>query len=66
MFHRDGQIKSLFVYFVPSYLQVERKPRPFPTLEITRKVDSIDDFKFEDFCIRDYNPHPKIHMEMAV
>ena len=47
-------------------MQLERKPRPFPTLEILRKVENIDDFKFEDFAIRGYKPHPKIQMDMAV
>ena len=47
-------------------LQLERKPRPFPKLEIVRKVDNIDDFKFEDFKLDGYKPHPKIQMNMAV
>lgn len=46
--------------------QIKREPRPFPTLKIKRKVDSIDDFKFEDFEICDYNPHPRIQMTMSV
>lgn len=46
--------------------QIKREPRPFPTLKIKRKVDSIDDFKFEDFKICDYNPHPRIQMTMSV
>jgi thymidylate synthase len=33
---------------------------------IKRKVENIDDFKFEDFEIVGYEPHPKITMEMAV
>lgn len=46
--------------------QISREPRSFPTLQITRKVDSIDDFKLEDFEISDYNPHPRIQMKMSV
>lgn len=46
--------------------QIKREPRPFPTLKIKRKVNSIDDFKFEDFEICDYNPHPRIQMKMSV
>lgn len=48
--------------------QLEREPRPFPKLFIkpgTQK-DSIDGFKLEDFELSDYNPYPKIDMEMAV
>ena len=46
--------------------QLTREPRPFPKLIIKRKVECIDDFKFEDFEISGYDPHPKIVMEMAV
>lgn len=46
--------------------QISRAPRPFPTLKIKRKVENIDDFKFEDFEICNYDPHPKIAMNMSV
>lgn len=46
--------------------QLQREIRPFPKLKITRKVESIDDFRSEDFEICDYNPHPSIKMQMAV
>ncbi|MEJ1281627.1 thymidylate synthase [Cricetulus griseus] len=47
-------------------LKLQREPRPFPKLKILRKVETIDDFKVEDFQIEGYNPHPTIKMEMAV
>lgn len=49
-------------------LQLEREPRPFPKLRIKpgTQRESIDGFKFEDFELSDYNPYPKIEMEMAV
>lgn len=50
----------------PLKQQLERTPKPFPTLKFARKIDSINDFKYEDFIIKDYNPHPKIDMDMAV
>ena len=34
--------------------QLQREPRPFPTLEINPGVKDIDDFKFEDFTITGY------------
>nr|CAD7441329.1 unnamed protein product [Timema bartmani] len=46
--------------------QILRKPRPFPTLNIVRTVGDIGDFRLEDFNLQDYNPHPKIDMQMAV
>lgn len=48
------------------WLQLKREPRPFPTLQIKRKVTDIDDFQFEDFSLLDYKPYPRIKMEMAV
>ncbi|KAI1876866.1 uncharacterized protein JN550_000938 [Neoarthrinium moseri] len=48
-------------------VQVEREPREFPTLEITReKGGSIDGWKAEDFIVKDYNPHKTIAMKMSV
>jgi thymidylate synthase len=38
----------------------------FQKLIIKRKPDSILDYKFEDFEIIGYNPHPTIKAEMAV
>jgi len=46
--------------------QIQRTPRPLPKLKILREVKDIDSFKFEDFEIADYDPHPPIKMEMAV
>ncbi len=47
-------------------VQLKRMPRPFPKLRIKRKVESIDDFKLEDFELIGYDPHKKIAMDMAV
>jgi thymidylate synthase len=46
--------------------QLQNVPRAFPTLHISPQVKDIDRFKFSDFEIRDYNPHKKIAMKMAV
>jgi len=47
-------------------VQLERKPKPFPTISVKRKIDNIEDFKFDDFEVTGYDPHPKIVMNMAV
>lgn len=47
-------------------LQLSLDPRPLPQLKITRDVASIFDFKFEDFEITGYDPHPHIKGEVAV
>lgn len=64
--HTLGDAHVYVNHIEPLKIQLQRKPRPFPKLLIKREVKDIDDFKFEDFEIVGYNPHPKIAMEMAV
>ncbi len=47
-------------------LQLSRQPRALPTLTINRKPDSIFDYKFEDFEITGYEPHPSIKAPIAI
>ncbi len=46
--------------------QLEREPRPFPTLVFKTDTTNVDDFVFEDFELVGYDPHPTIKMDMAV
>lgn len=46
--------------------QLEREPRPLPTLKIRRKPASIYDYRFEDFEILDYDPYPAIKAPIAI
>lgn len=46
--------------------QLQRTPRKFPTMKINPKVKNIDDFKFEDFELVGYNPHPPIKGDIIV
>lgn len=45
---------------------LQRQPRPLPTLVIQRKPDSILDYRYEDFEVVGYNPHPAIKAEVSV
>ena len=47
-------------------LQLTREPRPLPTLRINPQVRSILDFRFDDFTIENYAPHPSITAPIAV
>lgn len=47
-------------------LQLSREPRPYPTLTIKRRPDSIFDYQFEDFEVTGYDPHPAIKAPVAV
>jgi thymidylate synthase len=46
--------------------QLRRQPRPLPTLELRSGVASIDDYRFEDFELLGYRPHPRIRAPIAV
>jgi|TARA_B110000238_G_scaffold201063_1_gene254401 thymidylate synthase len=47
-------------------LQLQREPYALPTLEVTRKVNSIFDFNYEDFELKDYQSHPHISAPIAI
>ena len=47
-------------------LQLSREPRSLPKMVINPEVKSIFDFKYEDFSLQDYNPHPHIKGAIAI
>jgi len=47
-------------------LQLSRKLRNLPTLKINSEVKDIFGFKFDDFTLENYNPHPHIKGVVAV
>lgn len=47
-------------------VQLAREPRPFPTLRLLRRPDSLFDYRFEDVEITGYDPHPHIKADVAV
>ncbi|XP_038116321.1 thymidylate synthase isoform X2 [Culex quinquefasciatus] len=64
--HTTGDTHVYLNHVEPLQAQLMRKPKPFPTLHFKRVVQSIDDFQFEDFDVRGYDPYPTIKMQMAV
>lgn len=47
-------------------LQLTRSPRPLPRMEIADGVTDIDGFRYEDFALVGYDPHPAIKAPIAV
>ena len=47
-------------------LQLTRAPRPLPQIEMNPNVKDIFGFKYEDFILTGYDPHPHIKGEVAV
>jgi len=53
-------------HFEQAKIQLQRKPKALPKLIIKRKPESIFDYRFEDFEIAGYDPHPHISAPIAV
>ncbi|RYZ66216.1 MAG: thymidylate synthase [Proteobacteria bacterium] len=64
--HTLGDAHLYKNHFDQTALQLSREPRPLPKMIIKRKVDSIFDFKFEDFELTEYDPHPAIKAPVAI
>ena len=47
-------------------IQIERAPRPFPSMKLNPAVKELLDFKYEDFTLEAYDPHPAIKAPIAV
>jgi thymidylate synthase len=63
--HSFGDLHLYSNHLEQARLQLTREPRPAPTLVIKRKPASIFDYRFEDFAIEGYDPHPGIPAPIA-
>lgn len=64
--HTLGDAHVYTNHFEQVELQMTREPRPLPTMKINPDVKSIYDFKFEDFTLEGYDPHPHIKGVVSV
>jgi thymidylate synthase len=64
--HTFGDTHLYLNHLEQADLQLTRAPRPLPRMEINRDVRSIFGFRYEDFKLTGYDPHPHIKAEVAV
>lgn len=64
--HTLGDTHLYLNHLEQARLQLTRQPYPLPQMKLNSKVQSIFDFKFEDFTLENYQCHPPIRAEVAV
>ena len=64
--HTFGDVHIYSNHMEQIKLQLSREPRKLPTMKINPNVKSIYDFKYEDFELEGYDPHPAIKGVVAV
>ena len=64
--HTLGDAHLYKNHFDQARLQLTREPRKLPRMLINPDVKSIFDFKYEDFQLVDYDPHPHIKADVSV
>lgn len=64
--HTIGDAHIYTNHFDQINLQLTRTPRRLPILKINKSITRLEDFKYEDFELVDYDPYPPIKGVVAV
>ncbi|WP_024303810.1 thymidylate synthase [Pseudogulbenkiania sp. MAI-1] len=64
--HTLGDAHLYLNHLEQAKLQLQREPRPLPTMKINPDVTDLFAFRFEDFTLEGYDPHPHIKAKVAV
>ena len=64
--HTFGDVHLYSNHIDQARLQLSREPRERPRMKIQREGEDIFSFRFEDFLLEGYDPHPHIKAPAAV
>ena len=64
--HTTGDTHLYLNHLEQARLQLTREPRPLPKMNINPDVKNIFDFRYEDFELEGYDPHPHIKAAVSV
>ncbi|MCY1517678.1 Thymidylate synthase [compost metagenome] len=64
--HTFGDAHLYNNHIEQAHLQLSREPKPLPVMKINPEIKDIFDFRFEDFTLERYDPHPHIKGIVAV
>ena len=64
--HTFGDAHLYVNHLDQARLQLTREPRPLPTMRLNPEVRSVFDFRYDDFRLEGYDPHPHIPASVAV
>lgn len=64
--HTFGDLHLYSNHVEQAKLQLAREPRPLPAMKLNPDVKDIGGFKYEDFELSGYDPHPAIKAPVAV
>lgn len=64
--HTFGDVHIYNNHFEQVKLQLSREPKALPQMKINPEVKDIFSFKFEDFTLEGYDPHPHIKAAVAI
>lgn len=64
--HTFGDLHLYSNHLEQARLQLTREPRPLPRMWLNPEVQALEDFRFEDFRLDGYDPHPGIKAPIAV
>jgi thymidylate synthase len=64
--HTLGDAHLYLNHLEQARLQLSREPKPLPAMKLNPEVKDLFAFRYEDFTLEGYEPHPHIKAEVAV